>query len=138
MHLTSERPVFVYGTLRRGEVRDINRLRPSPRWLGTACVPGVLYHLGEYPGVVIGAMGLVCGEVYTISAELERQLDEIEEVWPRPGAEYCKREMQVRLDATGEEVCCLLYEATPQRIAGMPVIASGDWVLHRLGKVPHA
>jgi gamma-glutamylcyclotransferase (GGCT)/AIG2-like uncharacterized protein YtfP len=131
MQPTPVRHVFVYGTLRRGEVRDINRLRPAPRWLGTARVPGVLYHLGAYPGVVLGAPGWVCGEVYAISAQLERQLDEIEEVWPQQSGEYCKQERMVRLDQTAEEVMCILYEIAPERITGMPVIAGGDWVQRR-------
>ena len=123
--------VFVYGTLRQGEVRDINRLRPAPRRLGTARVPGVLYHLGEYPGLLLGAAGSVHGEVYEVSAELERLLDEIEEVWPRQSGEYFKRERLVRLDETGEDVLCIVYEVAADRISGMRVIAGGDWVLHR-------
>ena len=38
--------VFVYGTLRRGEANDINRLRPPPRYLGQARTRGTLYALG--------------------------------------------------------------------------------------------
>ena len=131
----SVRHVFVYGTLREGEVRDINRLLPAPRRLGTARVPGVLYHLGQYPGLLIGAAGSTCsvhGEVYEISAELERLLDEIEEVWPRPSGEYRKREQLVRLDETGDDVLCIVYEIAADRIPGLPVIAGGDWVLYRL------
>lgn len=141
------RHVFVYGTLRQGEARDINRLLPAPRWVGTARVSGVLYHLGAYPGIVLGAQGWIQGEVYAISAELERQLDEIEEVWPQQSGEYAKREVMVQVDgancrnpaaqsnAAGEivgQVRCILYEIAPDRIIGMPVILGGDWVRHRL------
>jgi gamma-glutamylcyclotransferase (GGCT)/AIG2-like uncharacterized protein YtfP len=126
------RHVFVYGTLRQGEERDINRLLPAPRWVGPACVPGVLYHLGAYPGLVLGAPGRVQGEVYEISAELERQLDEIEEVWPQPSGEYRKREALVLLDEPAKEVLCLVYEVAPDRIQCMPLIPCGDWVRHRL------
>lgn len=140
------RHVFVYGTLRRGEQRDINRLLPAPRWIGRASVPGAMYHLGAYPGVVLGrgGTGRVLGEVYEISAELERQLDEIEAVWPQPSGEYVKRRAVVRLDGppaqqgTGlpnrppdgalEEMICLVYEIAPGHAVGKPVIASGDWV----------
>lgn len=148
------RHVFVYGTLRRGEQRDINRLLPAPRWIGRASVPGVMYHLGAYPGVVLGhgrgTAGRVQGEVYEISAELERQLDEIEAVWPQPNGEYVKRRIVVRLDGpaqqgTGlpnrppdggalEEMICLLYEIAPGHVVGKPVIASGDWVQQRADK----
>jgi len=126
------RHVFVYGTLRQGEERDINCLLPAPRWVGFACVPGVLYHLGAYPGLVLGAPGRVRGEVYAISAELESQLDEIEEVWPRQSGEYRKREALVRLEEPAQEVLCLVYEAAPDRIQGMPLISCGDWVRNRL------
>lgn len=93
------RHVFVYGTLRRGEERDINRLTPAPRWVGHASVAGTLHHLGAYPGLVLGGQGLVRGEVYEISPELERQLDEIEEVWPQQSGEYIRREVLVALES---------------------------------------
>lgn len=140
MSLQPVRHIFVYGTLRRGEARDINRLLPAPRWRGFASVPGLMYQLGAYPGVVLGGQAWVRGEVYEISAELERQLDAIEEVWPQQSGEYIKRESAVRLDGasgwaaeslTGEareEILCVLYEIAPERTVGKTVIASGDWV----------
>ena len=128
----SVRHVFVYGTLRQGEARDINRLLPAPRLLGNARVAGTLYHLGAYPGLVLGASGPVHGEVYEISGELERLLDEIEEVWPQPSGEYCKREQLVRLDENAEDILCVVYELAADRVPGMPVIVCGDWIQHRL------
>ena len=126
------RHVFVYGTLRRGEQRDINRLLPAPHWVGRASVAGVMYHLGVYPGVLLGGTDLVWGEVYQISAELERQLDEIEEVWPEPSGEYLKRDVAVKLDRASvdapAQLVCLLYEVVAERAQGKPVIASGDWM----------
>ena len=136
----SVRHVFVYGTLRQGEARDINRLLPAPRRLGTARVAGVLYHLGEYPGLLLGAAGStgsVQGEVYEISAELERLLDEIEEVLPLQSGEYCKREQLVRVDETGDDVLCIVYEIAADRLSGMRIMADGDWVLHRLDREFH-
>lgn len=131
----SVRHVFVYGTLRRGEQRDINRLTPAPRWVGRASVAGVLHDLGAYPGVLLGGASRVQGEVYQISLELERQLDEIEEVSPEPSGEYAKREVAVQLDRPSGgapvELACALYEVAPERAQGKPVIASGDWVQHR-------
>lgn len=139
------RHVFVYGTLRRGEQRDINLLKPSPRWVGRASVEGVLHDLGEYPGLVLASdqrpgQKNVRGEVYEISNELEHLLDEIEGVAPRPNDEYAKREVLVHLESArtsdesglGHAVTCLVYEVTPGRVAGRPVISSGDWVDYRL------
>ncbi len=140
MRPSSPRYVFVYGTLRKGEERDINRLRPAPRWIGRASVAGVMHHLGSYPGLVLGGEGTVHGEVYAIEPELERALDEIEEVWPQQTGEYAKRDVAVRLDAanalvkaidTTRELVCVLYEVAPDRTQGKPIIASGDWVEHR-------
>lgn len=134
------RYVFVYGTLRKGEERDINRLRPAPRWIGQGSVAGVMHHLGSYPGLVLGGQGIVHGEVYAVEAELERVLDEIEEVWPQQTGEYAKREVAVRLDAAdapaepghaARELMCVLYEIAPERTQGKPIITGGDWVQHR-------
>ncbi len=130
------RHVFVYGTLRRGDVRDITSLYPAPQFVGLASVAGTLYDLGPYPGVVLGGSGRVTGEVYAISAELERQLDVIEEVWPQQTGEYSRQQVRVQVRAPGTafetlELDCLVYEINPARTAGKPVIASGDWLESR-------
>jgi gamma-glutamylcyclotransferase (GGCT)/AIG2-like uncharacterized protein YtfP len=135
MPTAARRHVFVYGTLRRGDVRDITHLQPPPVFVGMASVQGVLYNLGDYPGLLLGGEGRVTGEVYAINAALEQQLDSIEEVWPQPTGEYNKREVEVQLrqhqanheasEAVG--VLCLLYEIDPARARGRPVIRGGDW-----------
>ena len=138
------RHVFVYGTLRRGEQRDINLLKPSPRWVGQASVEGVLYDLGSYPGLVLESdqhpgQKKVRGEVYEICDELERLLDEIEGVGPVPRGEYEKREIVVQAEcanatdevAAPKAVRCLVYEASQNRVAGCAVIFGGDWVGYR-------
>jgi gamma-glutamylcyclotransferase (GGCT)/AIG2-like uncharacterized protein YtfP len=125
----TERHVFVYGTLRRGQANDINRLLPAPRFVGLTQISGVMVHLGAYPGVVLGPSGAVVGEVYAIEPELERVLDEIEEVFPQGRDEYFKRALRVTV---GErQIDCLVYEINPAYVEGRPVIASGDWVQGR-------
>ena len=127
------RYVFVYGTLRRGEQRDINLLLPTPIFVGYGQTPGVLYDLVAYPGVRLGGSQLVHGEVYQIGPELERELDEIEEVWPQQTGEYTRQ--AVRVAFTGASIgsgpgagqTCLVYEISDERTSSMPVIASGDW-----------
>ena len=143
------RHVFVYGTLRKGEQRDINLLRPAPSWVGSGSISGALYDLGTYPGVVLGAAadegagGMVRGEVYAIAPALEQVLDEIEEVWPQQTGEYTKREVVVTLDNPPAElprhetcspciVTCLIYDINAASIKGRFLIAGGDWVAHRL------
>ena len=141
MNTNVARHVFVYGTLRQGEVRDINHLLPAPRKVGPARVQGLIYDLGCYPGAVLGELGWIQGEIYAITPELERVLDEIEEVWPQQTGEYLKREIEVQLASVEnfqsqrsktsiKAIFCLVYEVAPERIANRPLISSGDWVRH--------
>ena len=126
---TSARHVFVYGTLRRGGDNDINRLLPAPVYLGVGSTPGTMYHFGRYPGVLLGGPGVVQGEVYAITPELERVLDEIEEIYPQQTNEYFKRDIVVEVD--GKSVPCIVYEINAEYVMGKPPIHSGDWVRHR-------
>jgi gamma-glutamylcyclotransferase (GGCT)/AIG2-like uncharacterized protein YtfP len=132
----SLRHVFVYGTLRRGEQRDINRLLPAPVWVGSGRVAGTLYDLGRYPGLMLGAGGEAVGEVYRVTAGLERLLDEIEEVWPQESGEYIRNHVPVTLQdgapGASRERVCLIYAVNPVRTHGRSVIVGGDWVQHRL------
>lgn len=137
------RHVFVYGTLRRGDDNDITRLVPTPQFIGTAAICGRMYHLGPYPGVVLaskgnglpcaGGEGRIVGEVYAIDEELERLLDELEEVYPKAngdtGEMYIKREIEVLVGH--HRLVCIAYEINPNCIQGHAVITSGDWVLGR-------
>lgn len=125
MPMQPDRHVFVYGTLRRSESNDINRLQPAPRYLGLARLRGELYDLGPYPGLILGGGAWVWGEVYAITSELERELDRIEEVAPVPSGEYLRR--HVDLDLDGRPLRCLVYEIDPRRVQGRPRIVSGDW-----------
>ena len=124
------RYVFVYGTLRCGELRDINHLEPAPLFMGEGQISGTLYDLGNYPGVRLGGGQCVQGEVYQISPELERQLDDIEEVWPQQTGEYGRREVAVLWN--GVTLTCLVYEVAEVRTVGRAAIESGDWVKRRL------
>lgn len=121
------RCVFVYGTLRKGGSNDITRLRPAPRFVGMARLAGTLYHLGAYPGLLLGGAVDVVGEVYAIEPVLEQRLDEIEEISGSPDDEYFKRE--VPLDVDGRSVDCLVYEINPGRVTSAARIESGDWML---------
>lgn len=125
---TADRHVFVYGTLRRGGSNDITRFRPAPRWLGEAEIAGSMYDFGRYPGVVLGGPGRVVGEVYVISAALERVLDEIEEVYPQQSDEYFRREVSVTLGS--QWVTCLVYAINPRHVQARraPLLSSGDWL----------
>jgi gamma-glutamylcyclotransferase (GGCT)/AIG2-like uncharacterized protein YtfP len=125
------RHVFVYGTLRRGDSNDITRLMPAPRFVGEGRIAGTMYHLGRYPGVTLGGDGAVAGEVYAITPELERVLDEIEELYPQQSDEYFKRVVSV--EVAGQQLACIVYEINPRYVVAARPIVGGDWVKARLG-----
>ena len=127
----STRHVFVYGTLRQGDDNDITKLTPAPCFVGTGSVAGVMYDLGDYPGVVLtdAPQDNIVGEVYAIASELETVLDDIEMIYPQQRDDYCKRMVIVRVGV--RQLSCLFYEINPQYTTGKPVIASGDWVGRR-------
>lgn len=125
------RHVFVYGTLRRGGINDITRLRPAPRFVGAARVAGVLYHLGAYPGMTLGGSEWVQGEVYAIDPALEPVLDEIEDLGSHPTDEYIKRETDVAVDA--RVLRCLVYEINPRYAQPALRVPGGDW-MHALAQ----
>jgi gamma-glutamylcyclotransferase (GGCT)/AIG2-like uncharacterized protein YtfP len=120
---------FVYGTLRRGDDNDITRLMPAPDFIGHAKIAGTMFHLGGYPGVTLGGAGLIVGEVYAVSVELEKTLDAIESEYPAQPDEYAKR--AIRVEVAGQWRDCFVYEINPAYTLGKPIIASGDWVKDR-------
>lgn len=127
----SIRHVFVYGTLRRGDDNDINLLSPSPHFVGAGTVGGVMYHLGDYPGVLLNdaPQHNIVGEVYAIAPELEKVLDEIEMIYPQQHDEYSKCTVIAMVEA--RQISCLFYEINAAYVADRPVIATGDWIKGR-------
>ena len=123
------RLVFVYGTLRRGGRNDINRLRPTPEYVGMGEVQGKLYHIDWYPGLRLGGEEAVTvvGEVYRIAPELEAVLDAIEQIVPGEDSEYFKREVDILVEGTSRS--CVLYEINAARVIGRQAIGHGDWIL---------
>ncbi|WP_186156772.1 gamma-glutamylcyclotransferase family protein [Burkholderia gladioli] len=132
------RHVFVYGTLRAGEINDIGRAAArhgigAPRLLGSATLRGRLYDFGDYPGMVPGAgEDHVHGDVYAIDERLVPVLDEIEEVYPGVDGLFLSR--QVTVELAGRRYDCLYYPVGEHSVAERPRIVSGDWVAHRLAR----
>jgi gamma-glutamylcyclotransferase (GGCT)/AIG2-like uncharacterized protein YtfP len=130
------RYVFVYGTLRAGELNDIGHAAArhwldAPRLIGTAAVNGRLYDFGTYPGLVLDAFaGPVRGDVYVVDDALVPVLDEIEEVYPGVDGLFTSREVNVAVG--GGVVRCLFYPVDAQSVVGLPQIESGDWIEYRL------
>jgi gamma-glutamylcyclotransferase (GGCT)/AIG2-like uncharacterized protein YtfP len=135
--------VFVYGTLMRGQSNDIARFTPAAQFLGCARVPGQLFDLGEYPGLLLAQpmqqAAWVRGEVYAIDPQLLVQLDALEEVGAslhdarrlEHGDEYCRVRVQVSWldESLRSQACppCWVYEINQAYLHGANCIASGDW-----------
>ncbi|KJY82020.1 gamma-glutamylcyclotransferase [Vibrio galatheae] len=71
--------VFVYGTLRYGQVNHY--LLEQSQWLGNHATPPIyaLYDLGAYPAVIEGH-SVIYGEVYQVDEHTLQQLDLLEDV----------------------------------------------------------
>ena len=55
----SDDHIFVYGTLRKGGVREMPRLFPRCRDLGPATLRGCIHDFGAYPGLRLDEDGVV-------------------------------------------------------------------------------
>ena len=131
--------VFVYGTLRAGEINDINRAAErhgiaAPEWIGAAHVQGRLFDFGAYPGLVIDEEGApIRGDVYLIEDALVPVLDEIEQVYPGVDGLFRAHRLHVEVEVEGrkDRIDCLIYPVAAAAADGLPRIESGDWVTHR-------
>ena len=134
---------FVYGTLRQGEANDIFHAAArhgiaAPVLLGRASLWGRLYDFGNYPGLRLESDGVeVLGEVYQIEPALVPVLDEIEDIYPGKEGLFIRQQAQVEVHLAGQPQVfdCLFYPVTLSAVAGRPMIAGGDWVAYRLGKM---
>jgi len=132
------RNVFVYGTLRAGEINDIGAAAArhgidAPRFVGRAAINGRLYDLGDYPGLVPDeTASVVRGDVYEIVDALVPVLDEIEGVVPGIDGVFKSREVTVAV--AGHPVRCFFYPVEDVSVEGRPHIAAGDWVSYRLAR----
>lgn len=127
--------VFVYGTLRAGEVNDLNIAArrhgiAAPTLLGTATIAGRLYDFGTYPGLVLDPQaGPAVGDLYDVPDALVPVLDEIEEIYPGQSSLFVSAQHAVLHD--GQPVTCLLYPVAEAAVLGLPRIEGGDWVAYR-------
>jgi len=131
--------VFVYGTLRAGEINDMavaaqRHGLPAPQFVGATSVPGTLYDFGDYPGWVPQhpAAVPVAGDVYRIAPSLVAVLDEIEEVYPGQSGLFARIMQSVACAGAAYE--CIVYPVDAASIRGRPAIPGGDWVAHRLAR----
>jgi gamma-glutamylcyclotransferase (GGCT)/AIG2-like uncharacterized protein YtfP len=127
--------VFVYGTLRGGEINDIaqaaaRRGLAAPVLVGSAVVPGVLYDFGDWPGLVEDAAGpAIVGDVYRIDTALLAVLDEIEQYEPAGGSCFVRR--SVRVSVAGRDLDCHYYPVDPAYLGHARRTEATDWVAYR-------
>jgi gamma-glutamylcyclotransferase (GGCT)/AIG2-like uncharacterized protein YtfP len=123
--LTHDYPpyLFAYGTLMRGECRHSLLIPAGILSITTASLPGLLFHLGEYPGLVLSddQSRLVKGELIEF-ADLGPILDRLDE---EEGSEYDRSLIRVTTaDGNTQLAWTYILSEVPQ---GAPVIESGEW-----------
>lgn len=132
------RYVFVYGTLRAGEINDIGQAAArhgveAPHMVGRAAVMGRLYDFGDYPGLVQDeTAGPVRGDVYEIDEALVPVLDRIEGV--QPGIDSLFKSREVTVAVMGRELPCFFYPVDEVSVGGRTRIQAGDWISYRLAR----
>jgi gamma-glutamylcyclotransferase (GGCT)/AIG2-like uncharacterized protein YtfP len=118
--------LFVYGTLRPGDVRwhVLSPFVVDGGWLDT--VAGELFDTGlDYPAAVFNDRGTIRGQTFALlEASIERALEVLDEVEGIVDGEY--RRVVVR---TGRGVTAWAY-ASGSGLELTP-IPSGDWFHHR-------
>ena len=151
--------VFVYGTLRRGEINDIAQAAARhgidvPRLIGRASIPGRLFDLGHYPGLVPLAADAVrpdaashadslppapehaaprvVGDVYRVVRALLPVLDEIEGIRADGRAEFYRDVCHVSVGGT--VLGCLFYPIDAEAAEHRPAIEEGDWIAYRTAR----
>lgn len=127
--------VFLYGTLRRGEINDLERAAAraglaAPVAIGSARVPGTLVDFGDWPGLLPAAGGPgVLGELYQVGPELLALMDRIEEY--TPGIPCCFARRDVMAQTENGPVACQYYPIDPAFRGKAPDIDGDDWVAWR-------
>ncbi|MDX3905664.1 MAG: gamma-glutamylcyclotransferase [Pigmentiphaga sp.] len=126
--------VFVYGTLRRGEINDIERLArqrglPAPVALGEASVAGRLVDFGDWPGLIEQAGPRVRGEVYLVEEALLAAMDEVEEYDPAGDSLFVRRRVEIQIG--GQRLPCNYYPIQAHLVGLATPIDHDDWIAYR-------
>jgi gamma-glutamylcyclotransferase (GGCT)/AIG2-like uncharacterized protein YtfP len=118
--------LFVYGLLMFGGsgFRALG-LETKVRRLGPERLSGRLYHLGHYPGLIIGRHGLVHGELFSFSdPALLDALDAYELADPDNPTRSEYRRIEVDLLVSGRRAWTYEYNRS---VKNRPIIATGNW-----------
>ena len=125
--------LFVYGTLITAIAHPIGeKLRSSAKYIGKGRVSGVLYDLGEYPGLVVFDVleGFVQGEIYTLDRcpDLWEELDAYEGINDSDTPEYSREKVFVETE-NGRLTCwTYIYQGS---VSNLTRIQDGDYTAYR-------
>ncbi|MFV9510057.1 gamma-glutamylcyclotransferase [Tepidibacillus sp. LV47] len=124
--------VFVYGTLREGEVNH-DLIQLYVKSVKKATMKGWMVNVGHYPAVVTGS-GIVKGELIELTnpEEAFRVMDELEEYYGKNSKlNYYERIKTTVITDEGKKEDCEVY-VFPERekedlTRKYPLIVNGDW-----------
>ena len=130
-------PIFVYGLLRRGMSAGLDAWlgRGRATYLAEATLPGHLYDLGEYPGLVRAPNrsggARVRGELWRVDdPNVWPVIDDFEGIGPDyPVPTLYRRVLAQAQTAEGEAVTCWVYLYN-RSVEAHPHVLSGDWAAH--------
>jgi len=117
--------IAVYGLLRAGESGFARfGLADAFRPLGPCVIPGELWDLGGFPGLVSGK-GEVAGELFEITdALVMSRLDEFEDYWPNDPARSRYDRVTLQLAAPDRDAWVYVWRLG---LESATRIESGDW-----------
>src|SRR6476659_6664278 len=120
---THQHYLFVYGSMRRGELIDITFLAPDAVFVTRAFVRGRLYDHGENPCIALDPLASwITGELYMIAGPI---LDNIDRIELEAGS--FQRTQAVVHDAAGGGWPCWIYLPPAPPTYRHSVIPGGDW-----------
>lgn len=124
--------LFVYGTLITAFKHPVGeKLRSSAKYIGNGRVSGVLYDLGEYPGLVVSDAleGFVKGEIYTLDRcpDLWEELDAYEGINDSDTPEYSREKVFVEAESRRLTCWTYIYQGS---VSNLTRIQDGDYTAY--------
>ena len=121
--------LFVYGTLRKGE-ENAFLLKNATCLLESCWTNGQLYDTGEgYPAMVPSNNHRTIGELYEVSNEQLKLLDELEEYEEGSSTNLYNR-VNLEINSINESVFANVYIAN-QPFLLQNSVENGDWILYK-------
>ena len=102
--------LFVYGTLRRGQVLHRELVWMQAEFVGSASMAGQLYDLGRYPGASATGDQMIPGELYRLPEPEPalRHLDTVE------GRQFQRATVRVMLENGEPQQACVYLLRRPR------------------------